>query len=144
MTHIELSLSPLDSSPTTPDQADPLEQWAAAVTGAEEACLVIDISGIILAASPPCARLFRVGQLTGRHLLDPAVLQLIDFTAAGAALGASERDQIPPLFALSSGRMARGLMRLRNEKAARTLDAIATPLRYRAEIVGSLSFFEEG
>ena len=123
---------------------DPLERWAASLTAAEESCLVIDASWIIVAASRPCARLFRLnqpGELTGRDLLDPEVLYLIDFTAAGNELGESERQKIPPLLALTSGRLARGLMRIRNGDENRTLDSIATPLRQDGEVVGSLSFF---
>jgi len=149
MTHIELSLSPLAQSPLaqSPMEAgmtDPLERWAASLATAEESCLVIDAAGIIVAASRPCARLFRLSQpaeLTGRYMLDREVLYLIDFTAAGNELGESEREKIPPLLALTSGRLARGLMRVRNGDDKRTLDSIATPLRQDGEVVGSLSFF---
>lgn len=124
--------------------ADPLEQWAASVSAAEESCLVIDAAGIIVAASGSCAGLFSLGQpfeLVGRHLLDRQVLVLIDFTAAGNELGEAEREQIPPLLALSSGRLARGLLRVRNSEVSRTLDAISTPLRHHHAVVGSLTFF---
>jgi PAS domain-containing protein len=149
MTHIELSLSPLAQTPLaqSPLEAgmiDPLERWAASLTTAEESCLVIDAEGIIVAASKPCARLFNLSQpaeLAGRHLLDHEVLYLIDFTAAGNELGESERDQIPPLLALTSGRLARGLMRVRQGEGSRTFDSIAAPLRHDNEVVGSLSFF---
>jgi PAS domain-containing protein len=149
MTHIELSLSPLAptplaQSPLEAGMIDPLESWAASLTATEEPCLVIDATGIIVAASKPCARLFCLSQpaeLTGRHMLDREVLYLIDFTAAGNELSESERDQIPPLLALTSGRLARGLMRVRNRNGSRTLDSIATPLRQGGEVVGSLSFF---
>jgi PAS domain-containing protein len=123
---------------------DPLERWAASLTNTEEACLVIDAAGIIVAASRLCARLLSLSQpaeLTGRYMLDPEVLYLIDFTAAGNELGGSEREKIPPLLALTSGRLARGLMRVRNGKENCTLDSIATPLRQDGEVVGSLSFF---
>lgn len=123
---------------------DPLERWAASLIKAEEPCLVIDAAGIIVAASKPCASLFDLSQpteLTGRHLLDHEVLYLIDFTAAGNELGESERDQIPPLLALTSGRLARGLMRVRLGERRCTFDSIATPLRQDSEVVGSLSFF---
>jgi hypothetical protein len=106
--------------------------------------LVIDAAGVIVAASGPCARLFNLGQpfeLMGRHLLDRQVLVLIDFTAAGNELGEAEREQIPPLLALSSGRLARGLLRVRNSDASRTLDAISTPLHHHDAVVGSLTFF---
>ena len=69
---------------------DLLERWATSLTTAEESCLVIDAAGIIVAASRPCARLFCLSQpaeLTGRYMLDPEVLDLIDFTAAGNELG---------------------------------------------------------
>ncbi len=123
---------------------DPLERWAASLTTAEESCLVIDAAGIIVAASASCARLFCLSQpseLTGRHMLDHEVLYLIDFTAAGNELGESEREQIPPMLALTSGRLARGLMRVRSGEGSLTLDSIATPLRQDGEVVGSLSFF---
>lgn len=153
MTHIELSLSPL--VPHSPESrqsdgagqsevADPLEQWAASVSTAEESCLVLDGAGVIVAASVPYARLLCLSQpfeLVGRHVLDRDVLYLIDFTAAGNELGESEREQIPPLLALSSGRLARGLLRVRNDEGSRTLDAVATPLRRNDEVVGSLTFF---
>lgn len=106
--------------------------------------MVLDGDGIIVAASKPCARLLSLGQpfeLVGRHMLDHEVLFLIDFTAAGNELGESEREQIPPLLALSSGRLARGLLRVRNNDSSRTLDAIATPLRHRDQVIGSLTFF---
>jgi PAS domain-containing protein len=144
MTHIELSLSPLPQPAAEAEVTDPLERWAAPVSTAEESCLVLDASGIIVAASGPCARLLCLSQpfeLVGRHVLDREVLFLIDFTAAGNELGESEREQIPPLLALSSGRLARGLLRVRNAEGSRTLDAIASPLRRHDEVVGSLTFF---
>ncbi|MFC7764405.1 hypothetical protein ACFQY4_45330 [Catellatospora bangladeshensis] len=91
MTHIELSLSPLE-----PIAADPLHSWSAPVTTAEESCLVIDAGGIIIAASTAWTRLLVLeppSELTGSHVLD--VLCLIDFTAAGNELGEAEREQIP-------------------------------------------------
>ncbi len=144
MTHIELSLSPLPQSAAETEATDPLDRWAASVSMAEESCLVLDAKGIIIAASGPCARLLCLSQpfeLVGKHVLDREVLFLIDFTAAGNELGDSEREQIPPLLALSSGRLARGLLRVRNAEGSRTLDAIATPLRQHDEVVGSLTFF---
>lgn len=143
MTHIELSRSP-SAQPSPGAAADPLELWAAAAFAAEESCLVIDGDGIIVAASAPCAGLLclsRPFEPVGRHLLDPEVFVLIDFTAAGNVLGEQEREQIPPLLALSSGRIARGLLRVRNADTTKTLDAISTPLRHKDNVVGSLTFF---
>jgi hypothetical protein len=149
MTHIELSLSPLAQAPSARGAAeagttDPLEQWAGSLATAEESCMVIDAAGIIYAASWACARLFGHAQpteLTGRHVLDPDVLFLIDFTAAGNELAESELEKIPPMLALSSGRLAHSVLRVRVESASRTYDAISTPLRSNGEVVGSLTFF---
>jgi hypothetical protein len=149
MTHIELSLSPMaQGSAVRPapeeETADPLEQWAGPVATSEESCLVIDAEGIIYAASGACARMLCLGQpfdLVGQHVLDPGVVFLIDFTAAGGELPDPEREQIPPVLALSSGRPAHSLMRVRDGSEVRTLDAIATPLHSHGEVVGSLTFF---
>jgi hypothetical protein len=142
MTHIELSLTPIE-----PTVVDALTMWAAPLASAEESCLVLDSAGHIIAASVPWARLLghsHPAALTRLHVLDRSVLILIDFTAAGNELGEAEREQIPPLLALSSGRPARGLMRIRDRSQAgsRTLDAIATPLVQAGQTVGALSFFE--
>ena len=93
--------------------------------------MVIDADGVIVAASTAWVRLLSVehpSELAGQHVLDRDVLCLIDFTAAGNELGEAEREQIPPLLALTSRRPARGLLRVRAPSASRTLDAVATPL----------------
>ncbi len=139
MTHIELSLSPLAPADAG---ADPLERWAASVAGAEESCVLIEASGIIYAASRAFSRMFGLGQpseLLGQHLLD--VLYLVDFTAAGNELGEADVEQVPPLLAISSGRPARGVMRVRMGADRETVDAVATAVRRGGEVVGSLSFF---
>jgi hypothetical protein len=76
----------------------------------------------------------------GRPLYGGALL-LIDFSAAAGALADSEVGKIPPLLALSSGHLARGLIRLRCGSGACTLDAVATPIGAPERVVGSLSFF---
>ncbi|MEU8000579.1 hypothetical protein AB0B66_05320 [Catellatospora sp. NPDC049111] len=139
MTHIELSLSPLE-----PIAVDPLHSWSVPVSSAEESCLVIDAAGLIVAASSSWVRLLSVEhhtELAGRDVRE--VLCLIDFTAAGNELGEAEREQIPPLLALTSKRPARGLLRVRGpqDTPSRTLDAVATPLWQSGQVVGSLSFF---
>jgi hypothetical protein len=51
---------------------------------------------------------------------------------------------IPPLLAVTSGRLARGLLRVqRPGQLPGTVDAIATPLRDGDTVVGSLTFFAE-
>jgi hypothetical protein len=144
MTHIELSITPIEPAADPIERMDPLAIWAVPVATAEESCLVLNAAGLIVAASAPLIRLLgrtRPSQVIGCHVLDPTVLTLIDFTAAGRQLGEAEREQIPPLLALVSSRPARGLMRLRYSDGTLTLDAIATPLLRAGSTVGSLSFF---
>jgi hypothetical protein len=72
-----------------------------------------------------------------------SVMKLLDF-GDGFELNPAEVDKTPPLLALSSGRLARGLMRVRDAgDATRTLDAISTPLIEQGAITGSLTFFGE-
>ena len=69
-------------------------------------------------------------------------ISLIDFTANAGALEEPEAKNIPPLLALRSERLARGLMRVVPEEGRPpvTVDAIATPLSDGEKILGSLTF----
>jgi hypothetical protein len=164
--HVELSLTeafvPLARTPADPDAelADIIaapapgaypaagtsfSRWAATVAAASEACLVIDAACTIVAASASCCRLFGLGEpatAAGQPLLE-AGLRLVDFTAAGGALTETEVEKIPPLLAVTSGRAARGLLRVRwpSGPGAATLDAIAAPLLDGDTVAGSLTFF---
>ena len=158
MAHVELSLSesftpptcdpdgPVSSSgdgatPSGDAPAGPLRRWAAAVAHASEPCLVIDGAARIVAASPSCHSLLGIEPTIGRYILD-GVLPLVDFTAAREQLTEVETEKIPPLLALSSGRLARGLMRVHDGGAFDiTVDAIATPLSDGETVVGALTFF---
>ena len=107
---------------------------------ADEPSLVIDASEVIVATSPAFESLVGLHRpAAGQGLLD-GVLQLLDF-ADGGELAGAEIGKIPPLLALTSGRLARGLLRLRCGDTACTLDAIATPLFSGGATVGSLTFF---
>ena len=122
-----------------------LEQWAAVVSGAAEPSLVLNVAGEIVAASASCAELIGLGDtytVRGRRLRD-AVMELVDFTASLDKLDSAEADKIPPLLAISSGRLARGLIRLAcpETHAVSTMDAIATPLWSGPTVIGSLTFF---
>jgi hypothetical protein len=145
--HVELSLSKaslLDAD--TAEQHPALVRWAATVRDAAEPCLVIDHAAVIVATSVSCSTLLGLGHpasASGRFLLDGA-LRLVDFTAAQGALTEAEIDKIPPLLALSSGRLARGLIRVRcgvHKTQHATVDAIATPLIEKGKPIGSLTFF---
>jgi len=146
--HVELSLSgsvlpePESGSPDgTLD--DPVSTWAQVVVRAAEPCLILDSDGVVIAASPTCRSLLGFPEdeeVVGRGLLD-GLLELIDFTAARGQLAEWELERIPPLLALSTGGLARGLMRIRVGDLIRTVDAITTPLWNGGQLAGSLTFF---
>lgn len=121
-----------------------LQRWAAAVSGAQEPCLVIDADSVIVAASSTCAELLNCDPIAACGLrLRDAVLHLVDFTDPPDKLDSAEADKIPPLLAISSGRLARGLIRVADpgQERASIVDAVATPLRDGTTVVGSLTFF---
>jgi hypothetical protein len=140
--HVELSVSDLHSSRRASAKSS-FERWVAAVSGAAEAALVIDAEAVIIALSDPCQEMLSLdASAVGAGLLDGA-LQLLDFSAAGATLDPGEVGKIPPLLALSSGRLARGLVRVQSGQGACTLDAIAAPLYSGETIIGSVTFFTQ-
>lgn len=157
MPHVELSLSEdasrlLGTGRPRPGGAGlapvgSLDRWATATFGAAEPSLVLDTDAVIVAVSPPCAELIGLGEpeaACGKPLRE-ALGELVDFTASPAQLDNAEADKIPPLLAISSGRLARGLMRVvcPVSGTARTMDAVATPLWDGTTLAGSLTFFSE-
>lgn len=124
-----------------PDAA--LRPWISVVAAATDPCLVLNRSGQVSACSPAAVALLGLPEPTamaGRALLD-GLLHLVDFTATGHRLADWELTRLPPLAALATGALARGLLRLRHGRTTRTVDAVATPLRHGAEVIGSLTFF---
>jgi PAS domain-containing protein len=113
---------------------------------AAEPSLAIDREQTILALSRACQELLGLREsAVGRKLL-PRVLRLLDFGPDARELTEGEVGKIPPLLALSSGRLARGLLRVRSANGSCTLDAIATPLMDDNKplvVVGSLTFFTQ-
>jgi len=144
--HVELSVSEPFAPGTIPaEPTSSLAHWAPAVASASEPCLIIDSVSTIVSASPSgCALLGFATQAEaqGCHLF-AGVLRLLDFTSAGAPLPDSEIEKIPPVLACSSGRLARGLLRVQSGTEIRTVDAIATPLFDMRKVVGSLTFFSQ-
>lgn len=149
--HVELSLSgafvPQARTPDESEFVSSVDRWAATVWQAVEPCLVIDTAFRIVAVSPSASDLLGLGKgldAVGQPLLGgEGALRLIDFTANGGDLTEQEIEKIPPLLALTSERLARGLMRVQpsDEESHLTVDAIATPLSEAGRVVASLTFF---
>jgi hypothetical protein len=149
--HVELSLTEVFVPQTdnlVESGSDSFNRWAATVSAAMEPCMVIDAELTIAAASSSCLSLLGLGApagAVGRPLLH-AGLRLVDFTAARGELTELDIDKIPPLLAITSGRLARGLLRVQPSDGGgpdATVDAIATPLLIGDDVAGSLTFFAE-
>ncbi|OLB80095.1 MAG: hypothetical protein AUI14_08030 [Actinobacteria bacterium 13_2_20CM_2_71_6] len=146
MAHVELSLSESftpDADASVPSGS--LAHWAATVSGAVEPCLVINGLSEIVAISPAASTMLGFTDqavAVGCHLF-AGVIRLLDFTSAAARLPDSDIEKIPPILACSSGRLARGLLRVQAGDEVSTVDAIATPLFDGRKAVGSLTFFSQ-
>jgi hypothetical protein len=133
---IDLSITVQDAN------ANPMQRWQEAVQNANEACIVLDLKAVVVAASPGCLGLLYLEPVgaVGRKLTD--VLDLLDFNAVSGKLPEWEVDKIPPLLAISTAGLARGLLRVSDpESSFTTVDAIAVPLLDAAGVAGSLTFF---
>jgi hypothetical protein len=146
--HIELSLSgafvPQARTPAEAEFVSSVDRWTSTVAAAAEPCLVIDTVGKILALSASCSELFGLGkpiEAIGQSL--GTALRLIDFTAGAGELDESDVEKIPPLLAIRSERLARGLLRVAANpgETPLTVDAITTPLLHNDRVAGSLTFF---
>lgn len=141
MPHVELSLSEVaDLGAARPGS---LDRWGSVVASAAEPCLVVDATGTVIAASLGCDGLLGINPaaVRGRRLLDD-VLQLLDFNAVSGELPDWEAEKIPPLLAIASGGLARGLLRIRDEHGTpRTVDAVSAPLGDGPSVVGSITYF---
>jgi hypothetical protein len=117
--------------------------WADIVAEAQEPCLLLDAGGTVQAVSEAFVSLFGIAdpaRVIGRGLLDD-VVDLVGFSSVMSRLSGPEVDRIPPLQALRSGSLARGLLRARVAGRVCTVDAITTPLRVDGAVTGSLTFF---
>lgn len=117
-----------------------LGRWSAVAAAAHDACLVLDPQGQVVSLSAAAAELLDCSDagVIGRPLLD--VTTLIDFDTGEPRPPYEHR--VPPLAALSSDGIVRGLIRIRHtDDALVTLDVCGMPLHDAAgRIVGSLSF----
>ena len=150
MAHVELSLSKVfvPTAGTSTEQAfDNVGQWSGMVRRAAEPCLLIDAATTVVAISASGCELLCLGapeDVIGRPLLDGG-LRLVDFTAMPSELTEQDTDKIPPLLALHSGRLTRGLLRVQGAgtDGGTTVDAISTPVLADGEVAGSLTFFSK-
>lgn len=150
MAHVELSWtgSPPHEQriPSSLERSrlDPaVERWAAAVDEANEPCMVIDSFANIVSMSQSACALLGFGsarEAIGQCLYDRA-FPLLDFTSERAELNDDEIQRTPPVLALTSGLLARGVLRVRGDGRFVTMDAVSTPLKDGAIVLGSLTFF---
>ena len=115
-------------------------EWAKRITEAQETCVLVDERGHVVALSRGCALLLDHGtsDAIGRPLRE--LVSIVDFSATGVPVDEPE-VHLPPLKALRSAAMARGLVRLRlAADVAVTYDVVGVPL---AGGVGALGFFGE-
>ena len=132
-----MPLVPLPAPPRVlhlDDRAD----WADQVRSAEEACLLVDGAGRVTALSRAAALLLQTDPVacTGVRLLD--LLTVVDFTETGVPL-ADPLPAVPPLRSLASGRLTRGLVRVRLPRGTTpTLDVVGVPVTG-----GALAFLSE-
>ena len=139
MPHVEFSVSESSlARPRRPAESS-LERWSAAVTVADEPSIVIDQRETIVAMSDAFQAQFGVHDtVIGRDVLD--TFALLDF-ADGGVLAEGEAVKIPPLFALHSGGLARGLVRIRRPGGCVMFDAVAAPVTEGGQVIGSITFF---
>ena len=104
-----------------------LEAWANRVREAAEVMLLVDASGRLVALSDSCGVLLGLDPTSssGAMLLD--LVEVVDFTAAGVPVPDPD-VQLPPLRAIVTGRLNRGLVRLRTGVVLRTYDVVGIPL----------------
>jgi PAS domain-containing protein len=120
-------------------EAGPIGVWLRAVQASTEACLLLDRDGRVLAASAPAGAVLgtTATRAVGAKFSD--LVTAVDFTS-GAAPEADPERSVPPLRALATGGLARGLLRLRSATSGElvTYDVVAVPLSGEA---GVLAFF---
>jgi PAS domain-containing protein len=123
-----------------------LAGWAHVISTSPDACLLVDATGRVLAASFAGAELLgdvTPDEMVGRHLLD-GILHFADFDAGkrGHDRGPAYADRIPPLLAVATEAPARGLLRITARSGEiRMVDAMAAPVHDPAgAVLGAVSF----
>jgi PAS domain-containing protein len=115
----------------------PIGVWLAAVGASEEACLRLDRDARVVAASAAVGAVLgtTAASAVGARFVD--LVTAVDFTSGAAPDQELERS-MPPLRALATGGLARGLLRLRSSAGLVTYDVVAVPLSGQS---GALAFF---
>jgi hypothetical protein len=118
-------------------ESGPIGVWHAAVQSSEEACLLLDRDARVVAASAGAGVVLgtTTASAVGARFAD--LVTAVDFTS-GAAPDLELERSMPPLRALSTGGLSRGLLRLRSAAGLVTYDVVAVPLAGQA---GVLAFF---
>jgi PAS domain-containing protein len=111
--------------------------WHTAVQASDEACLLLDRDARVVAASTAVGAVLGTtsASAVGAKFVD--LVTAVDFTS-GAAPDLELERSMPPLRALSTGGLARGLLRLRSGAGLVTYDVVAVPL---SGLSGALAFF---
>ncbi|MDX6200387.1 MAG: hypothetical protein QOJ79_3538 [Actinomycetota bacterium] len=111
--------------------------WHAAVQASAEACLLLDGDARVVAASAAVGAVLgtTASSAVGAKFVD--LVTAVDFTS-GAAPDLELERSMPPLRALATGGLARGLLRLRSSAGLVTYDVVAVPLSGQS---GALAFF---
>ena len=115
----------------------PIGVWHAAVRASTEACLLLDRDARVVAASNAVGAVLgtTAASAIGAKFVD--LVTAVDFTSGAAPDQELERS-MPPLRALATGGLARGLLRLRSSTGLVTYDVVAVPLTGQS---GALAFF---
>ena len=117
--------------------AGPIGVWHTAVQASAEACLLLDSDARVVAASAAVGAVLgtTAASAVGAKFVD--LVTAVDFTS-GAAPDLELERSMPPLRALATGGLARGLLRLRSSAGLVTYDVVAVPLSGQS---GALAFF---
>ncbi|WP_345631976.1 hypothetical protein [Rugosimonospora acidiphila] len=104
---------------------------------------MIDGKFEIVAISAPACRLlgFPDEESAVGQSVRSGVIPLVDFTSPPVPLPDGDLEKIPLRLAYTSGRLARGLLRVQTATEVHTIDAVSTPLFEGDQPVGSLTFF---
>jgi len=128
-------------SPELAPLRETLRAWVTVVATSADPCIVLNREGRIAGLSASAAVLFAEApvELVGRRLVGD-VFTLVDFSSAAEPM--PDETLVPPTQAIATGRLSRGLVRLRRSDAVTlTLDALATPLHADdGTVIGSLTF----